>query len=247
MISKGCCAESPMAFERAESRADSTFTSLKGFPRFRSWSTFSSATSGSKARENQSRRGASSLWQATPTALEKAVEAGVAWCHENSPGLPLSLNVSLLPPVTLSPEADLKRYVLDGIEAAGRVGVVYLTSAAHDRFRTFTVKRFDGRAGLIEGGAAVADDWRSLGQARNRRAARRGGMGGLRFREARVSANERDPWQLASQRLARRPPHERVVFRALLERRRVRAGCFRRSAAVWRARGEHPERLAVAS
>jgi hypothetical protein len=101
------------------------------------------------------------FWQATPTALEKAVEAGVAWCRENGPGLSLSLNVSLLPPVTLSPEADLKRYVLGGIEAAGRVGVVYLTSAAPDRFRTFTVKRYDGRAGLIEGGSAAADDWQS--------------------------------------------------------------------------------------
>jgi hypothetical protein len=38
---------------------------------------------------------------------------------------------------------------------------VYLTSAAPDRFRTFTVKRYDGRAGLIEGGSAAANDWQS--------------------------------------------------------------------------------------
>jgi hypothetical protein len=101
------------------------------------------------------------FWQATPIALERAVEAGVAWCRANDGGAPLSLNVSLLPPVALSPEDDLERYVLDGIVSAGQVGVVYLTSAAPDRFRTFTVKRFDGRAGLIEGGAAAKDDWQS--------------------------------------------------------------------------------------
>ena len=101
------------------------------------------------------------VWQPTPDALAKAVETGIAWCRENAFGAPLSLTVSLLPPVTLSPEDDIERYVLQGIESAGLVGVVHLTSAAPDRFRTFTVTRLHGRAGLIEGGAAVEDDWQS--------------------------------------------------------------------------------------
>ncbi len=101
------------------------------------------------------------FWQPTADALAEAVEVGIAWCRDNDSGLPLSLKVGLLPPVTLSAEDDIVRYVLQGIESAGLVGVVYLTSAAPDRFRTFTVKRLYGRAGLIEGGAAAKEDWRS--------------------------------------------------------------------------------------
>jgi hypothetical protein len=101
------------------------------------------------------------LWKPTSEALAKAVEAGIAWCQHNDPVLPLSLTVSLLPPVPLGADDDIERYVLEGIESTRQVGVVYLTSAAPDRFRTFTVAPRDGRAGLIEGGAAAKDDWHS--------------------------------------------------------------------------------------
>jgi hypothetical protein len=101
------------------------------------------------------------FWKPAPDALGRAVAAGIAWCRDNDPGLPLSLTVSLMPPVRLSARDDIERYVLDGIEAAGQVGVVYLTSAAPDRFRTLTVHHLYGRVALIEGGAGAKDDWQS--------------------------------------------------------------------------------------
>jgi hypothetical protein len=99
------------------------------------------------------------FWKPDPDAVANAVEAGIAWCRDNDPGLPLSLTVSLLPPVSLGAADDIERYLLEGIQSTVEVGVVDLTSAAPDRFRTFAVEPSWGRVALIEGGAAAKDDW----------------------------------------------------------------------------------------
>jgi hypothetical protein len=101
------------------------------------------------------------FWKPAADALANAVEVGIAWCRGNGSDLPLSLTVRLLPPVRLGAEDDIERYLMDGIESASEVGVVYLTCAAPDRFCTFAIKPSTGRVGLIEGGAAATDDWQS--------------------------------------------------------------------------------------
>ena len=102
-------------------------------------------------------------WKPHPDALADAAEAGIAWCRGNDPHLPLSLVVSLLPPFVLGAEDDVHGYVRQAIERTNMVGggVVQLTSAAPDRFRTFAVTASTGRVGLIEGGAAAKADWQS--------------------------------------------------------------------------------------
>jgi hypothetical protein len=101
------------------------------------------------------------FWKPDENALAQAVRGGIAWCQDNGSGIPLSLTVSLLPPVTLDPEEDIERYVVEGIESARPVGVVYLTSATPDRFRTLAVRTSNGGVGMIEGGTAAQDDWQA--------------------------------------------------------------------------------------
>jgi len=102
-------------------------------------------------------------WKPDPEALANAAEAGIAWCRGNDPHLPLSLVVSLLPPVVLGAKDDVRGYLREAIEGTSMVGggVVQLTSAAPDRFRTFALTAWTGRVGLIEGGAAAKEDWQS--------------------------------------------------------------------------------------
>jgi hypothetical protein len=100
-------------------------------------------------------------WKPDPDALAQAVKAGLAWCCDNDPSLPLFLTVRLLPPVALAAGDDIERHLLEGIESAREIGVVYLTSSGPDRFRTLAIKPSAGRVGLIEGGPAVKDDWRT--------------------------------------------------------------------------------------
>jgi hypothetical protein len=66
----------------------------------------------------------------------------------------------LLPPVMLDADDDVERYVLEGIESARDVGVVELTSATSNRFRTLAVEPSPGRVALLEGGAAM-NEWQS--------------------------------------------------------------------------------------
>lgn len=102
-------------------------------------------------------------WKPDPEALANAAEAGIAWCRGNDPHLPLSLVVSLLPPSVLGANDDVHGYLREAIEGTSMSGggVVQLTSAAPDRFRTFAVTAWTGRVGLIEGGAAAKEDWQS--------------------------------------------------------------------------------------
>ena len=101
------------------------------------------------------------FWSCDPDALIEAAGAGIGWCRDNGQELPLSLRVGLLPPMRLDPGEDIERYVLEGIASTGQLGVVQLTSAGPDRFRTFAVDPSQGRAGLIEGGDAARDDWQT--------------------------------------------------------------------------------------
>jgi hypothetical protein len=103
------------------------------------------------------------VWRPDPDALANAADAGIAWCRDNRPHVPLSLVVGLLPPFVLGAEDDVRGYVREAIEGTSMVGggVVQLTSAAADRFRTFAVTASTGRVGRIEGGAAAKDDWQS--------------------------------------------------------------------------------------
>jgi len=102
-------------------------------------------------------------WKADPAALANAAEAGIAWCRGNDPHLPLSLVVSLLPPFVLGAKDDVHGYLREAIEGTSMAGggVVHLTSAAPDRFRTFAIAAWTGRVGLIEGGPAAKEDWRA--------------------------------------------------------------------------------------
>jgi hypothetical protein len=96
-------------------------------------------------------------WRADPDALLSAVDAGIGWCVANEPGLPLSLAVGLITPATLPAEDDIRAYVRKGLELTAHLGVVRLTSAASDRFRTVSVDASSGRVTLIEGGATIED------------------------------------------------------------------------------------------
>jgi hypothetical protein len=99
-------------------------------------------------------------WKPEPDALESAVADGVAWCVANAPGLPRQL-LSGLVTSTLGPDADAWALVRQALEATADVGVVVLTSAAPDRFRTLSVSPSGGRVTCIEGGAALdGDGWR---------------------------------------------------------------------------------------
>jgi hypothetical protein len=100
-------------------------------------------------------------WNPDLDSLTKAVQTGIAWCRDNGDDLPLFLTVRLLPPVPLGHEDELERLMLEGIESAREVGVVYLTSSVPERFRTFAIKPSTGRVALIEGGTAVKDDWQT--------------------------------------------------------------------------------------
>jgi hypothetical protein len=102
-------------------------------------------------------------WKPDPEALASAAEAGIAWCRGNDPHLPLALVVSLLPPVALDAEDDVDSYLREAIAGTSMAGggVVHLTSATPDRFRTFAITAQTGRVGLIEGGASAKEDWRT--------------------------------------------------------------------------------------
>ena len=102
-------------------------------------------------------------WKPDPEAVARAVEAGIAWCGGNSTGFPLSVEVGLLPPFLLRAEDDVHGYVREAVERTTELGSgpVRVTSAAPDRFRTFAITASFGRVGLIEGGAAVKEDWQS--------------------------------------------------------------------------------------
>jgi hypothetical protein len=103
----------------------------------------------------------SRTWKPDPEALANAAEAGIGWCRDNGPDLPLSLVVGLLPPFVLGAEDDVRGYLREAIEGTSMIGggVVQLTSSAPHRFRTFAVTASTGRGGLIEGGAATKEDW----------------------------------------------------------------------------------------
>jgi hypothetical protein len=99
-------------------------------------------------------------WKPEPEALDAAVADGVAWCVANAPGLPLQLLTGLVIS-TLDPNVDAQALVRQAVEATADVGVVVLTSAAPDRFRTLSVSPSRGRVTCIEGGAALdGDGWR---------------------------------------------------------------------------------------
>jgi hypothetical protein len=99
-------------------------------------------------------------WKPKPEALDSAVADGVAWCVASAPGLPLQLLTGLVIS-TLSPDVDARALVCQAVEATADVGVVVLTSAAPDRFRTLSVSPSRGRVTCIEGGAALNEDgWR---------------------------------------------------------------------------------------
>jgi hypothetical protein len=102
-------------------------------------------------------------WKPDPEAMANAAEAGLAWCRGNDPHLPLSLVVHLLPPFVLGAEDDVEGHLREALEGTSMVGggVVQLTSAASDRFRTFAITAATGRVGLIEGGVATKEDWPS--------------------------------------------------------------------------------------
>ena len=102
-------------------------------------------------------------WKPDPEAVARAVEAGIAWCGGNSTGFPLSVEVGLLPPFLLRAEDDVHGYVREAVERTTELGSgpVRVTSAAPNRFRTFAITASFGRVGLIEGGAAVKEDWQS--------------------------------------------------------------------------------------
>ncbi|MDQ3822283.1 MAG: hypothetical protein M3321_03480 [Actinomycetota bacterium] len=105
-------------------------------------------------------RGPNWGWRAEPDALDAAVDAGVRWCLANGPALPLSLAVSLVTPSPLGPDDDVRAYVRQALELTAELGVVRLTSAGPDRFRTLAVDRSKGRVSLIEGGATIpASGW----------------------------------------------------------------------------------------
>ncbi len=101
------------------------------------------------------------LWIPDSDAVMVAADAGIAWCRGNDPELPLSLVVGLMPPTRLSAGDDVRRYLGEGINATRTVGVIHLTMAAPDRFRTFALKPSSGRVALIEGGSAVKENWHS--------------------------------------------------------------------------------------
>jgi hypothetical protein len=99
-------------------------------------------------------------WKPEPAALDSTVADGVAWCVANAPGLPLQLLTGLVIS-TLGPDVDARALVRQAVEATADVGVVVLTSAAPDRFRTLSVSPSGGRVTFVEDGAALdGDGWR---------------------------------------------------------------------------------------
>jgi hypothetical protein len=102
-------------------------------------------------------RGRNWGWRPDGDALEGSLDAGIDWCLGNGVGLPLSLKVGLVSPVSLRAEDDLHRYMTRAFEQTTEVGVVHLTSATPQRFRTLAIDPSKGRVSLIEGGATMAN------------------------------------------------------------------------------------------
>lgn len=101
-------------------------------------------------------RGPNWGWRALPEALAAGVATGVAWCRANAPGLPLSLSVGMVAPAMLRADDDVDAYVREALDLTAELGVVELTSAAPERFRTLAVDASKGRVSLIEGGETIA-------------------------------------------------------------------------------------------
>lgn len=86
----------------------------------------------------------------------------VRWCLATRSELPVSLVVDLIRPSTLSPEEDVRGYVEEALALTAELGVVHVTSAAPDRFRTMAVDASRGRLSLIEGGPTIErDGWQA--------------------------------------------------------------------------------------
>ncbi len=105
--------------------------------------------------ERRHLRGPNWGWLADPGALRSVVEAAVEWCVRNDRRLPLTAKIRTMPAVLLSHDQDIRTYVRQGLDVSAEVGVVRLTSAAPDRFRTVVVQPSRGRVSLIEGGATI--------------------------------------------------------------------------------------------
>jgi hypothetical protein len=101
-------------------------------------------------------RGPNWGWRADPEALAAAVDTGVRWCLANGAQLSLSLAVGLVAPAMLRDHDDVHAYVREALQLTAELGVVELTSAAPERFRTLAVDASKGRVSLIEGGEAIA-------------------------------------------------------------------------------------------
>lgn len=100
-------------------------------------------------------------WKAEASGLWATVEAGLRWCLGNGAAqLPLLLKVRLLPVATIRPEDDVEAYLRDALKQTAEIGVVHITSAAPDCFRTLAVCASRGRVSLIEGGTVVDVGWR---------------------------------------------------------------------------------------
>ena len=80
----------------------------------------------------------------------------------NSAGLPLTVKVRTRPPTVRSPDDQgLLASIHEGLEASAQVGLVRLTSAAPESFRTVILEPSLGRVSLVEGGANV-ENWEAL-------------------------------------------------------------------------------------
>jgi hypothetical protein len=104
-------------------------------------------------------RGPNFGWVVDTKALWRVVEAGVEWCVRNGSGLPLTLKVRTLPARVVRRGQELHSSIRQGLEASTEVGVVRVTSATPESFRTMVVEPSRGRVSLIGGGAPVETDW----------------------------------------------------------------------------------------
>jgi len=107
-------------------------------------------------------RGPNWGWLPEPDALRNAVEAAVDWCVGNDLRLPITGRIRMMPAVLLINDVEIHAYIREGLDASAEVGVVRLTSAAGDGFRTVVVEASRGRVSLIEGGPAIAmEGWQA--------------------------------------------------------------------------------------
>ena len=130
-------------------------------------------------------------WRPDWKALSDTVDVGLAWCLASAAQLPLSLTVGLISSVTLSLDDDVVSLVREGLDQTRDLGVVSLTSASPDRFRTLAACPSLGRVSFIEGGNLQEGGWfRSLHTLRNLmiRASERLVYGFIKRGEDRVAA-----------------------------------------------------------